>query len=91
MSLSRTDLLEKADVIINGQRQLDYGDAQDSFETISKYWSNYLGIPIQPADVALMMVLMKMGRIPASGQPTTDTIVDMLGYAAIAGELCDLD
>ena len=91
MSLSRTDLLEKADVIINGQRQLDYGDAQDSFETISKYWSTYLGIPIQPADVALMMVLLKMGRIPASGEPTTDTVVDMLGYAAIAGELCGLD
>jgi hypothetical protein len=91
VSLSRTDLLNEAESIINGQRQREYGSAEDSFQIIASYWSTYLGIHIEPADVSLMMVLLKMGRIPNQGQPTTDTIIDMLGYAAIAGELCELD
>ncbi|MEC5291548.1 MULTISPECIES: DUF6378 domain-containing protein [unclassified Aurantimonas] len=43
---------------------------------------------LDPSDVALMMVLMKIARL--ENEPThQDSIVDMAGYAACLGEIAD--
>lgn len=83
----RGKILQEAIDIINGERQDQYGDPEDSFQTIASYWSIYLGLadPLCPKDVALMMVLFKLAR--ESHQGNRDNLVDGAGYLGIAGDL----
>lgn len=78
-------VLHKAAALINGDRKDDYGDAKESFGRIAKLWSAYLGHDVSSYDVALMMALLKISR--ASHKYTEDSIVDLIGYAALAAEV----
>lgn len=84
--ISRNTILEKAKTIINGERQGTYGKPEDSFSVISLLWSAYLGRDLTTADVANMMILMKVAR-NSSGVYKEDNWVDICGYAAIGGEI----
>ena len=44
---------------------------------------------ITPEDVAVMMMLFKIARYITADTPIVDTFVDIAGYAACAGEICD--
>tara|TARA_R110001606_G_scaffold336026_1_gene483989 strand:+ start:2996 stop:3319 length:324 start_codon:yes stop_codon:yes gene_type:complete len=88
----RDDILLEAMQCITVDRAATHGDAEDSFQTIADVWSWWLcnrplpDDPLTPADVAMMMVLFKVGRI--SGNSThEDNYVDLAGYAALAGEI----
>lgn len=82
-------LFDEAYKIINGDRQDDYGDPEDSFAFIAKLWTAYLEnaccIPsrtfclIKQEDVAKMMILLKLAR-----GNNHDNFVDICGYAALA-------
>ena len=85
------NILRDAHTVINGERQDTYGNPEDSFKLIAKYWTDYLenrphgGSLIRPMDVAHMMILFKMARV--SGQkPSRDNYTDICGYAAIAAD-----
>lgn len=86
-------ILEKAKKIINGDRREEYGEAERSFDTISKFWNIYQGrcmgdrITFDPTDVAMMMILLKVGR--TDNRPTEDSLVDICGYAALAADMLD--
>lgn len=84
--MSRDEILDKAKSIINGERQGTYGEAEDSFAIIAKLWSVYLHHAISPADVANMMILMKIAR-NSSGVYKDDNWIDICGYAALGGEI----
>ena len=43
---------------------------------------------VSPHDVAICMLLLKVARLQ-QGTPSADTYIDMVGYSAIAGELCE--
>lgn len=81
------ELLNKADKIINGQRN---GYPEDVFEIIAEYWSNYLQMHIMPSDVASMMMLFKIARINPLFYHE-DNYVDIMGYAAMAAKLARKD
>lgn len=72
-----------------------YGEPGELFFTIAKYWNTHLqhryGVDtnLDAADVAAMMVLLKMARFGAC-VTHEDTAVDMAGYAACAGEVAAL-
>ena len=86
--------LKKADEIINGERQDQYGDPEDSFLAIANYWSAYLidhisafedTVQLKAEDVAVMLALMKIARM--SGQKWhPDNAVDACGYLAILND-----
>ena len=56
-------------------------------------WSIYLsektGIPVKidAADVAMMQILAKVGRFICGQSDHMDTVLDIAGYAACAGEI----
>lgn len=81
------DILEEASNIINGARQEEYGKPEDSFQKIADYWGTYLDHPISSQDVALMMVMLKVARVPDGKKASRDTMVDIAGYAAIGSTL----
>lgn len=82
----RDDILDKAKSIINGERQGTYGAAEDSFAVIAQLWTAYLGKEITSADVANLMILMKVAR-NHSGVYKDDNWIDIAGYAALGGEI----
>jgi hypothetical protein len=82
----RKKILQKVETIICDERQDAYGDPEESFERIAKYWSTYLNTPITPLQVSNMMILLKIAR--TQGQiGKLDNYLDAAGYAVISGFL----
>lgn len=84
--MTKAEILTKANEIVNGQRQQDYGQPEDNFGQIARLWEAYIGIEFTSVDVAMMMALLKIARI-ASGHATEDSFIDLAGYAACGGEI----
>lgn len=82
----RMALLQRAADIVDGDRDEQYGDPEDSFEAIATMWSAYLQHEIDPVDVSMMMVLLKAARV-AGNKAHIDSFVDIAGYAACGGGL----
>lgn len=88
-AMSQTILMTATD-IIKGKRRQDYGAPEDSFSTIARLWNTYLmqcrngRINVTATDVAMMMVLFKVAR--TNDVPKVDSLVDICGYAALAGD-----
>lgn len=86
--MNRSEFLDKADELVNGQRALDYGDALVNHQKIANFWSNYLSMRhvnrLEPRDVVVMMMLIKIARLTHNS--TEDSWVDLCGYAALGGE-----
>lgn len=85
-------ILAKVKVMVEGDRNTTHGPKAPSFRVIAALWETYLNgkkTPrITPADVTNMMVLLKMAR-SIQGEPIEDHYLDMVGYAAISGELME--
>lgn len=85
-------LLAQADVLINGQRQQDYGDKLSNFTQIAMLFSGVLArklLPtesISPDDVALLMMQVKIARL-AKTRDHKDSIVDIAGYVGCLAKL----
>lgn len=84
-------IAEEAIHTINGERQDQYGNPEDTFQLIADLWSAYLGNPaIQAEQVADMMVLLKIAR-EAGGKGKKDNMVDLIGYAMIGARMRGYD
>lgn len=90
--MSKADFLDEVKRIV-AEREGQHGKSVDTFKAIAAAWSAYLtavvGVPVmlREEDVAMMMVELKVQRF-AGGQGThMDTLLDIAGYAACAGEL----
>lgn len=85
--MKRAAILDKAKETVTGKREQDYGSPEDNFDIIARYWSTYLRITtLSSRDVANMMCLFKLARL-TTGKGTTDSYIDLAGYAACAGEI----
>lgn len=87
--MERGYVLDKAKEIINGKRQDQYGNPEDSFGAIAQLWNAYLKNikgDLNNFDVAMLMALMKVARmLRASGHE--DSAVDACGYLALAQDM----
>lgn len=90
---TRNQVLEKAKVIMNNDRQNNYGEPENNFGVIAEYWNTYLKSRgyiatdrIKPSDVSIMMGLLKTARTGSSPYHE-DNYVDAVNYFAIAYEL----
>lgn len=76
---------------INGERQDQYGNPEDTFEHIANLWTTYLSgygdkILVTKPMVAEMMCLLKIAR-EQCGKGKRDNMVDLIGYAALAADM----
>jgi hypothetical protein len=86
--MKRQQTLDAASVLINRNRAATYGDAFAMHSQIGIMWGAILKCSIQPYQVALLMAALKLAR--ASYNPRhEDNLIDLCGYAALAGELLD--
>ena len=86
--ITRKSILAEAERCVCTDREAQYGSPENNLSLIARLWREYLDTdkPITAHDVAIMMALLKIGRI-ASGQVKEDNYVDLAGYAACAGEI----
>ncbi len=84
--MDRAECLNRAKECVLGQREQDYGSPENNFRTIAEFWSAYKGVEFTAGDVAMMMALLKVARI-STGTGTSDSFVDLAGYAACAAEI----
>lgn len=83
--MTRKECLESAAKAVLTDRAREYGHPEDSFALIAALWSRYTGCDISTADVAAMMILLKLARV--EGNPRhMDSWVDIAGYAACGAE-----
>lgn len=86
--MTREEVLAKAKECICGEREMQYGDPEDSFSTVAALWERYLEADaIGAEDVALMMALFKIVRIMKSSYESEDSWVDAIGYLACGAEI----
>lgn len=81
----RTQTLEQAAELINGERQAHYGEPHENFTAIAQMWTAYLRQHVSPRDVANLMALLKIARL--RNGPHKDSSVDGCGYLALGAEL----
>lgn len=92
----RSQILTQAETLVNGDRNRQYGDPKSDFRKIAALWEVYLngtherhmeeGLPadyisIQPHDVAVLMILLKVSRLSWSPEKE-DSWADAAGYVA---------
>jgi hypothetical protein len=77
------DLLTNAADIID-ERGFEYGHPAVNIKRIAELWSSYFQREIDPLDVCISMALVKVSRIIET--PKRDSFIDLIAYAALAGE-----
>ena len=87
--MKRDEILRSAEAISKA-RDIEYGSPNVSMLRISKFWTEYLGYPIDPHEVAICMLLVKVSRISEQAEHK-DSYFDIINYATIAGELATMD
>lgn len=85
--MTRKEILAEAEKCVCNGRNIQYGEPEDNFNTIAKFWSAFLDIEIAAWQVAAMMMLMKNARIKSSRGEDKDSWIDAAGYSACGGEL----
>lgn len=84
--MTRKEILAEAEKCVCSDRNVQYGEPEDNFNTIAEFWSTFLDIHITAPQVAAMMILMKTARIKASQGRDKDSWIDAAGYSACGGE-----
>ena len=81
-------LTDKAERLLAGDRQVEYGDAADTHKRIADMWNALVpqGARFRPVDMALAMVAVKLIRASKNPQHM-DSWVDIVGYAQIGADL----
>lgn len=87
--MKRTDILCIASELVSITREGQYGDPNSNFAVIARLWGIYLGRELTSHDVAVLMALLKIGRVITGDKTKTDNYIDAAGYIAIAGELAE--
>lgn len=80
----RQNALAEIEKCVCQDRQNTYGDPEDSFASIavhaSEVLSRKLKEPLNPLDVAMFMICVKIARAGANPQHR-DNLIDLAGYA----------
>lgn len=80
-------ICQQAHALIHGPRRATYGDARESFTEIAFIWSIVLDAPVNPRQVALCMVALKLCR--EANAHSLDNLVDGAAYFDLAGQVSE--
>lgn len=85
--MTKETVLEEAQRLVYGERQAAYGHPREGFQDAARIWSVILGVEVDPDQVVLCMIGLKIARELASHK--RDNLVDIAGYAACLEMLQD--
>lgn len=83
----RAWLLRKAEKIVCGERNQDYGEPVENMKRTAAMLNAYLGgrAELDSTDIAAFGIILKLGRL-AHDRGSADSWLDIAGYAAIGFE-----
>ena len=87
--MNRNDILTEAHNVMF-DRGRAYGHPAINHQRIATLWGTFLEYPIKAEHVAICMALVKIARLIESPD-NEDSYLDLVAYAAIAGELATMD
>ena len=86
-------ILDEAFELTHGSRNTQYGNPEDNFNNIARFWNSHLVARfgaefncLAASDVAVMMIGMKLARLSTNASHH-DSAVDVAGYAACLGDI----
>ena len=82
----RTQIINEAAVLINGDRQEQYGPPAENFKCIADIWNAGEDQNVEPWQAALKLAEMKIARLKGPKQ-SWDSFRDAIGYLALSAEL----
>ena len=65
------------------RKSIEIIQSREHFDQVAKLWSAYLQMDIAPAQVGVMMALVKLSRDQVGGKHP-DHLLDAVGYIALA-------
>ena len=86
--MDKATLLKEALELVTGDRNETHGDAREQLGHTAAFWSVYLGVHITSEQVEVCNILQKVSR-SCHGRTNLDDARDIIGYAAIWGELME--
>lgn len=84
--MKRSDALAKVQAILT-ERGANYGDLRKNWTQTSQMMSMIAGKDITPAQFGAMMIAMKLSRLANSDCSHVDSLLDIIGYAALTLEI----
>lgn len=78
---ARESILQEADRIVNGDRQVDYSDPVENFKHIAAIASAIRKKELVPEDCAVVLMAVKLAR--ETYKHKRDNLVDLAGYTEI--------
>ena len=85
----RTEAILEALDLINGARNSRYGDPAKNFQITADQGSVGQDERIEAWTVAIRMIDLKRARMKTTGKFHRDSLIDVIGYAALAIEVFD--
>tara|TARA_R100000234_G_scaffold31770_1_gene18691 strand:+ start:309 stop:602 length:294 start_codon:yes stop_codon:yes gene_type:complete len=82
----RTQILNEASDLINGDRQEQYGPPSENFKCLANIWNAGEDQNVEPWQAALKLAEMKIARLKGP-KPSWDSFRDGIGYLALSAEL----
>ena len=88
----RAWLLRKAEKIVCGERNKDYGEPVENMKRTAAMFSAYLGDrrELDSTDIAAFGIILKLGRL-SHDRGSADSWLDVAGYAAIGFEASEVE
>lgn len=78
---ARADILQEAESLVNGDRNIQYGDPSEDFRRTAELWSAWKGVDFETHEVAIFMALLKISRLKWTPEKR-DSWADLIGYGA---------
>lgn len=83
-----TSILAEAQRLVYGPKEEAYGDATIDLKRIALMWSVILEQPVEPYEVAMCMVALKLSRL--CHKRGRDSWIDVAGWADVGAQVdCD--
>jgi len=86
--MKRSDALKRVQAILD-ERGANYGDLRKNWTQTSQMLSMICGKDISPEQFGAMMIAMKLSRLANSECRHVDSLLDIIGYAALTLEIID--
>ena len=75
-----TAILRRAEHLVHGDRQADYGHPAEDYAKVAAMWSAILGTEVTPIQAIMCMCAIKLSRL-AKTPDHIDSWTDLAGYA----------
>ena len=80
--LCEESICQKADRLVGGDRRWAYDHPWDNCSKIARIWSVILDVEVEPSQVALCMIGVKLAR--EVHRHKEDNLIDIAGYSQVA-------